>query len=66
LYGWQTRKSHSQSRDDHVLINEEDRYEVRGPFGGVDGWGPPEREGNGIKRLWKKVKHPGIQRKTTT
>lgn len=66
LYGWQTRKSHSQSRDGPILVNEEDRYEVRGPFGGVDGWGPPEREGNGIRRLWKKVKHPGIQRKTTT
>lgn len=65
LYGWQTRKSTSQSRDGPILLHEEDRYDARGPFGGVDGWGPPEKEGKGIKRLWKKVKHPNVQRKTT-
>jgi hypothetical protein len=63
LYGWQGQRKQSHSADRPVLISEEERFD-KGPFGGVDGWGLAEKENN-IKRLWKKVKHPGVQRKAT-
>ena len=59
LYGWQSAKS--LSRDGPV--DAEEKYDVKGPFGGLDGWGPPEKESTGIKRFWNKVKHPNVQRK---
>jgi len=64
LYGWQSQRKQSQSSDLPVLIPEDERFD-KGPFGGVDGWGPAEKEKK-LKSLWNKVKHPGVQRKITT
>lgn len=63
LYGWQTSRKMSHVNDAPVLISTEEKFD-KGPFGGVDGWGL-EKENKGIKRLWKKVKHPSVQRKIT-
>jgi hypothetical protein len=62
LYGWQSTKS--PLREESSLdLKLDEKYEVKGPFGGVDGWGPAEKENNVYKRFWNKVKNP--QRKTT-
>jgi hypothetical protein len=63
LYGWQTAKS--PRRDESWAAEEEmeDKIEVRGPFGGNDGWGPAERENGVVKRFWNKVMSG--QRKTS-
>ena len=54
LYGWQTK---SPLREDPLSLDDtEERYEVRGPFGGVDGWGPVEKENGVVKRFWNRVK----------
>jgi hypothetical protein len=52
IYGWQTSKSNL--REEQFLVAEE-KYEVKGPFGGTDGWGPLEKEDGVVKRLWNKV-----------
>lgn len=54
IYGWQVKPSKGE-----VLPAIEDlaeKIELRGPFGGVDGWGPAEKEGKGLKRFWQRVK----------
>ncbi|RDL38308.1 Uncharacterized protein BP5553_02648 [Venustampulla echinocandica] len=54
LYGWQSRKG--SLREASPSIAEPEKFEVRGPFGGLDGWGPVEKENGVVKRLWNKVK----------
>lgn len=54
LYGWQTKKGSLRAASPSIA--ETEKYEVRGPFGGLDGWGPVERENGVVKRLWNKVK----------
>ncbi len=57
LYGWQATKSPlgeaPASRDN------EQKYVVKGPLGGADGWGLEKENGNGngvVNRFWKRVK----------
>jgi hypothetical protein len=62
LYGWQT--SRSPLREEPLTLEEsEEKAEVRGPFGGIDGWGAEEKENGVVKRFWNKVK--SSQRKIT-
>jgi hypothetical protein len=63
IYGWQSR---STLRDDSVMEDiriSEEKTEMRGPFGGTDGWGPEDKDGGVVKRIWNKVK--SSQRKVT-
>jgi hypothetical protein len=60
LYGWQTSKS--PLREASLALDDDEKYAVRGPLGGADGWGP-EKENGGFKRFWNKVK--SSQRKST-
>jgi hypothetical protein len=56
IYGWQNPKSPS-NRDVGPLIDDlDDKFEMKGPFGGSDGWGPAEKENGGFKRFWHRVK----------
>jgi hypothetical protein len=61
IYGWQATKS--PLRDTSLTIDEDDKYAVKGPFGGADGWGAVEKEDGVVKRFWNKVK--STQRKTS-
>ncbi len=61
LYGWQTAKS--PLREEPLAPELDDKFEVKGPFGGVDGWGPPDKENGVVKRFWNKVR--SSQRKTS-
>jgi hypothetical protein len=61
LYGWQAVKS--PLRETSLTIDDDDKYAVKGPLGGVDGWGPMEKEDGVVKRFWNKVK--SSQRKTS-
>jgi hypothetical protein len=61
IYGWQATKS--PLRDTPITIDEDEKYAVKGPFGGNDGWGPMEKEDGVVKRFWNKVK--STQRKTS-
>jgi hypothetical protein len=55
LYGWQTAKS--PLREEPLTLDDtEDKAELRGPFGGVDGWAVDEKENGVVKRFWNKVK----------
>ena len=61
IYGWQNA---SKLPKDPLAVQEMDERHMRGPFGGLDGWGPDEEKDNGVvKRLWKKVKSGSSQRK---
>jgi hypothetical protein len=56
IYGWQNPKL-SSNRDASPLIEDMDeKFEMRGPYGGADGWGPAEKENYGFKRLWHRVR----------
>jgi len=56
IYGWQTGIK-SPLREEPLAVEEtEEKYEVRGPLGGADGWGPLEKENGVVKRFWNKVK----------
>ncbi|KAM3077436.1 hypothetical protein ACMFMG_006779 [Clarireedia jacksonii] len=60
IYGWQTPNGLLK---DEPLVTEDlenGRY-PRGPLGGMEGWGPTEKETGVVKRLWNRVKS---QRKT--
>jgi hypothetical protein len=61
LYGWQTSKS--PLREEPLAVEDLVEDEVRGPFGGVDGWGPADKEDGVVKRFWNRVK--SSQRKTS-
>ncbi|KAG0647928.1 hypothetical protein D0Z07_5628 [Hyphodiscus hymeniophilus] len=56
IYGWQTAATKSPLREEPLAPEDmEEKYEVRGPLGGVDGW-EPEKENGVVKRFWNKVK----------
>lgn len=63
IYGWQNP---SKPLQEPLAVQEMDERNMRGPFGGLDGWGPEEEKENGVvKRFWKKVKSGGSQRKSS-
>jgi len=61
LYGWQNTRS--PLREEPLGIEETDENEIRGPFGGHDGWGPIDKENGVVKRFWNKVR--SSQRKSS-
>ena len=62
LYGWQTTKS--PLREESLIFPDSDeKSDIRGPFGGNDGWGPAEKDNGVVKRLWNKVR--SSQRKSS-
>lgn len=62
LYGWQANKS-PLGEEPLTWEEAEGKGEVRGPFGGMDGWGADEKENGVVKRFWNKVK--STQRKVS-
>lgn len=52
IYGWQTPKS---SLREESTPSPDEKFEVRGPFGGPDGWGAVEKEDGVVKRFWHRV-----------
>lgn len=52
IYGWQAPKS---TLREEQFPAETEKYEVKGPFGGHDGWGHLEKENGVVKRLWNRV-----------
>jgi hypothetical protein len=60
IYGWQATKS--PLRDTYLTIDDDEKYAVKGPLGGTDGWGPTDKDDGVVKRFWNKVK--STQRKT--
>ena len=61
LYGWQASKS--PLREGSLTPEDDEKYAVKGPFGGSDGWGALDKEDGVVKRFWNKVK--STQRKTS-
>lgn len=61
IYGWQRCKSPLSEESSTTVFDEKD--EMRGPLGGLDGWGPIDKENGVVKRFWSKVK--STQRKST-
>jgi len=62
IYGWQTPSK--PPPQESLAVQEIDERHMRGPLGGVDGWGPEEEKDNGVvKRFWNKMKSSGSQRK---
>ncbi|KAG9238284.1 hypothetical protein BJ875DRAFT_437643 [Amylocarpus encephaloides] len=55
IYGWQTPKSPMREAS-AVFEDMDEKLEMKGPLGGVDGWGPAEKENHGLKRFWQRVK----------
>ena len=56
IYGWQATTTKTPSREEPGVVEDmEQKYEARGPFGGVDGW-EPEKENGVVKRFWNRVK----------
>ena len=53
----------SSPREKPMSLDLEEKDECRGPFGGTDGWGPPNEKDGVVKRLWQRVK--SSQRKST-
>lgn len=63
IYGWQTTKSTPKEAFAAIEDEIDEKMDSRGPFGGVDGWGPTEKEDGVVKRFWNRVK--SSQRKGT-
>jgi len=61
LYCWQSNKNNLRGAS--LALDREEIYEARGPFGGVDGWGPADKENGSLKRFWRRVK--SSQRKSS-
>lgn len=62
IYGWQSPSK--PPTQEPLAVQEMDERHMRGPFGGLDGWGPEEEKDNGVvKRFWNKMKSGGSQRK---
>jgi hypothetical protein len=55
IYGWQTSVK-SPLREASITIDDDEKYAVKGPLGGTDGWGPMEKEDGVVKRFWNKVR----------
>lgn len=62
IYGWQNTQT--LSRGASLAIDRDETYGVKGPFGGDDGWGPPDKDNGGLKRFWRRVK--SSQRKSSS
>jgi hypothetical protein len=59
IYGWQTTTTKSPLREEPLGLDDlDEKNEVRGPLGGVDGWSPIEKENGVVKRFWNRVKSP--------
>ena len=61
IYAWQTQMStgtKSPLREEPLSLVDgaEEKFEVRGPLGGGDGWGPVDKETGVVKRFWNRVK----------
>lgn len=54
IYGWQTAKS--PLREEPLVGEDLEFNEIRGPFGGSDGWGPADKENGVVKRFWNRVR----------
>ncbi|TVY82232.1 hypothetical protein LSUE1_G004993 [Lachnellula suecica] len=56
IYGWQTAKlpmkEHAPAMEEYM----DEKMDGRGPFGGIDGWGPMEKENGVVKRFWHRVR----------
>jgi hypothetical protein len=61
IYGWQATKS--PLREGSLTLEDDEKFAVKGPFGGNDGWGLMDKEDGVVKRFWNKVK--STQRKTS-
>lgn len=53
IYGWQAAKSPLREESDSLI---DEKNEVKGPFGGTDGWGPADKENGVVKRFWNRMK----------
>lgn len=66
LYGWQGARKKTPLGENIVLGNQTrvlSNSDIKGPFGGVDGWGSVERDDGMVKRFWNRVK--SAQRKSS-
>ena len=60
IYGWQGKpKEDPLALEELPPMAEEERTMMMGPFGGPDGWGPPPKDDNVMKKFWKRVKTTG-------
>lgn len=58
LYGWQGRSkspAHEEPVNGVLDAGTADKF-VQGPFGGVDGWGPAEKDNGVVRRIWNRVR----------
>lgn len=69
IYGWQNKEKDlekEKEKEREGVPPMDEKFDVKGPFGGPDGWGPPEeREEGVVKRIWNRVKSSGAQRKAS-
>jgi len=56
IYGWQSTKSPLKESSPVIAEDMEEKIGGRGPFGGIDGWGPMEKENGVVKRFWNRVR----------
>jgi hypothetical protein len=58
LYGWQSVAPNSppgiEAADPMELASSGN---VKGPFGGVDGWGPVDKDDGVVKRIWNRMRN---------
>lgn len=59
LYSWQgaqrTKRPLAEVSPTKQTAGSE-KVEVKGPFGGIDGWGPGDKENGVVRRLWNRVR----------
>jgi hypothetical protein len=66
LYGWQGVRNKSPQGEEllsGVDSSSTSKNDLKGPFGGIDGWGPVEKDDGVVKRFWNRVR--SSQRKST-
>ena len=66
LYGWQGVRNKSPLGEEilsGVDSSSTSKNDLKGPFGGIDGWGPVEKDDGVVKRFWNRVR--SSQRKST-
>jgi hypothetical protein len=59
LYGWQGSQRTKSPLGEEPLVGHaigSEKLEMKGPFGGVDGWGPADKENGVVRRLWNRVR----------
>jgi hypothetical protein len=68
IYGWQSSSSRARSPLTEEPIASEasvdEKFEMKGPFGGPDGWGPQEKDDGVVRRIWNRVR--SSQRKVSS